>query len=191
MKIEILDLNNNVIVYLVFLNDKEWESFLKSLIPHILTSILHIRYALEREREGSLKAELQATHLIQEAFLPQHIEVSSFDISAFYRPTFLTGGDWYGYSFKKNEYAYFFIADITGHGVSSAMLTGLICGAIFASEHTRNMMEKEDDPKSHLLETMQTLNETILKTESRCQKFSTMLMVAVHVKTGKYFHINA
>ncbi len=94
-----------------------------------------IRYAMERSRLlGELKEhdrvmsrDLQMAQQIQERFLPQTFPFSDrMQFAAYYKACSLIGGDLYGAFGFREGLAGFHMADVSGHGVSAALISAIL-----------------------------------------------------------------
>lgn len=83
------------------------------------------------EKEGqrrTLEMELATSQLVQKTFLPQIApEHPNIDCAGTAIPAAFCGGDWWNTVTLKDKF-YVFIADVTGHGTASAMVTAAISG---------------------------------------------------------------
>ncbi len=83
------------------------------------------------EKEGqrrTLEMELATSQLVQKTFLPQIApEHPNVDCAGTAIPAAFCGGDWWNTVTLKDKF-FVFIADVTGHGTASAMVTAAISG---------------------------------------------------------------
>ena len=88
-----------------------------------------IQLMQEQKEKVKLESELAITETIQENFLP-HKKVPStcpFQISATYIAAEKASGDWYHYNYDEDrKLTVVVVADVSGHGVGSAMYTACI-----------------------------------------------------------------
>lgn len=148
------------------------------------------------ERERKLKQdiidrELEAARVIQSNLLAPMVDDSEhFHIDAYYQSAGKTGGDWYGYyTGKDNKTLYLWIGDVTGHGLSSAMVTAVACGALYSSEKRIDLVDRMETSEDRLLYAAQVLNEVII--EKGGSLMMTMLFCALDLETGKLTIANA
>src|SRR5574342_227883 len=82
----------------------------------------------ERQR---LESELELSQVVQRALLPQRApRISGVEIAGFSRPAEIIGGDYFDFfKFRDGSHG-LVIADISGHGVSAAMLMSSLQTAI-------------------------------------------------------------
>lgn len=104
-----------------------------------------------------MRRDIKAAQQIQQSLLPENFQKLSQDMDFYYlyHPCETLGGDFLDI-FKVGEYSYlFYLADVSGHGVASALIT------MFVKEffhRFRNQPEKEFNPAKMLF----NLNKTVL-----------------------------
>jgi serine phosphatase RsbU (regulator of sigma subunit) len=70
-----------------------------------------------------MTSELETARSIQQGLLPKEIpELGDFEIAGFNKPADQTGGDYYGWFRLSDGRTAFTLADVTGHGISSALI---------------------------------------------------------------------
>lgn len=97
------------------------------------------RLAAENRRHvARLEAELAEARAFQRSLLPPHAgSVGGLSVHVRYVPSAELGGDFYDYAAVGRSEATLLIADAAGHGVSAAMLTGVVKAAFDASRADR------------------------------------------------------
>ncbi|MBF0441590.1 MAG: serine/threonine-protein phosphatase [Oligoflexales bacterium] len=115
-----------------------------------------------------------------------------FDIEIFYKSASRTGGDCLGFRhFRESELFMAYIGDVTGHGVSSAIITGIVNGVIKTTEAPK-MNENRDEPINQFLtDIVLSLNKTLYKTSDMIGKALTAIITVFDLKTDKAYMINA
>lgn len=78
------------------------------------------------EQEVNVAASLQKSLLP-----PEKISTDRYEIESYYAPATKAGGDYWGY-FETKKYLVMYIADATGHGLSSSMITSAARGCFSA-----------------------------------------------------------
>lgn len=74
-----------------------------------------------------LEEDEKAGKLIQSKFLPKNdMEIKNYFFSYFYQPSLYLSGDFIEYFTINEEYIGFYALDVSGHGVSSALVTAMI-----------------------------------------------------------------
>jgi PAS domain S-box-containing protein len=80
----------------------------------------------ERAERAKLEGELETAQLMQAAFFPSsHICTPSIEICSYYRPADQCSGDWWGHFNLGDGLDLVCIADVTGHGAASALVTAM------------------------------------------------------------------
>lgn len=99
------------------------------------------------EKEGqrrTLEMELATSQLVQKTFLPQSAPLHpNVECSGTAIPAAFCGGDWWNTISLKDKF-YVFIADVTGHGTASAMVTAAISGYFVSVQSKLNSGEVLD-----------------------------------------------
>jgi phosphoserine phosphatase RsbU/P len=78
------------------------------------------------EKNAIMMKELEVARKIQRSIIPHSVQSELADIAVAYQPMFYMGGDYAKFSFTDKDKLMFIMADITGHGVSSALLVNRI-----------------------------------------------------------------
>lgn len=144
------------------------------------------------EKAHSLERSLQETELVQQALLPSGLESSHFRVSDYYRSADHAGGDWFGfYENRQGGRLYFFLGDVTGHGVSSSLVTGTAAGAAYSS-----LAALEHHPTDlGLAESIQivaaSVNRAVFDTAAKIDKMMTMVFAVIEADTGRGVYISA
>lgn len=93
----------------------------------------------QKEKLSNIQSDMELASRLQHSILPDKLPNNErIVILAQYMPMESIGGDYYDYHFKKNKLG-IFIADVTGHGVASALYASMLKMA-FANE--KPLMEK-------------------------------------------------
>ncbi len=88
-----------------------------------------------------LESELELSQIIQRALLPQQIpQIQRVEVAAFHRPSEIIGGDYFDFFHFRDGTHGLVIADVSGHGVSAAMLMSSLQTAL------RTMAPETDSP---------------------------------------------
>lgn len=86
-------------------------------------------FALKKEVEEKsriLMEELELANKIHSGLMPKSLSTERVDIAVNYRPMLYMGGDYAKFHFLDKDRLFFMISDITGHGVSAALLVNRI-----------------------------------------------------------------
>lgn len=84
----------------------------------------HVAAALREARQVErITGELETARAIQQGLLPKEIpELGDFEIAGWNKPADQTGGDYYDWFRLPDGRTAFTLADVTGHGISSALV---------------------------------------------------------------------
>ncbi|MCP5047620.1 MAG: SpoIIE family protein phosphatase, partial [bacterium] len=128
----------------------------------------------ERLEKEKLEKEMELARDIQQKILPQNIpQVEGFDIAAYFSPAYEVGGDYYDFFPLTSSKLGFVIADVSGKGVSAALIMAEVKG-IFES-----LSSVIDSPS----ELMSRANE-ILKSSLDRSRFVTVIYGVVDLVAG-------
>ncbi len=140
-------------------------------------------------KEAKMAAESAAIEVIQQSLLPAEVKIPRIEMATHYKAAESAGGDWYGCYFDDTrKVAYFLVGDVTGHGISSAIITGVACGASLASE--QSLCRYENSPETHVSVLMEILNNAICAV-GRSELAMTMCVFAIEIETGHYHWASA
>jgi serine phosphatase RsbU (regulator of sigma subunit) len=107
--------------------------------------LLEVEREQARARAVELDRDLALTGAVQQLFLPKHdsISLARLELVGFYRPAARCGGDWWWHEELTDGTLLVLLADVTGHGAASAMLTGAIASAYHSGPPPRGPSEIE------------------------------------------------
>ena len=128
--------NNNVHLAFVFIGDIEEEgegmspvlkhlNFIQTISSIIIVAIENIRLFNESLRQEALKKELELAARMQKMLIPDNKQMPKnpkFIVHGFYYPHFEVGGDYYDCIKLSETKTGFCIADVSGKGISAAIL---------------------------------------------------------------------
>src|SRR3989338_4144476 len=78
------------------------------------------------EKNTQIQKDLEFANRIHRTLIPDSIATDRADIAVTYQPASYVGGDYAKFHFAKNDTLIFFIGDVTGHGVASALMVNRI-----------------------------------------------------------------
>ena len=133
---------------------------------------------IEQERLGK---ELELASQVQNMLIPSELPSNDqYELDSIYLPHSRIGGDYFDYiSFNEDEFA-FCIADISGKGISAALLMANFQANLQSLIHRR--FEKEDF--------IQQLNQSVLKI-TKGDRFLTFFCGEFNLKTRELIYVNA
>lgn len=186
--------NNNAPLAFVLIGDIEEEgegvspiikhlNFIQTLSNIIIVAIENIRLFTESLRQEALKKELELASKMQTMLIPSSKSLPSNDIvriSSCYHPHFDVGGDYYDVlELHKNEVG-FCIADVSGKGISAALLMSNFQAnlrALFTHEIALPAL-------------LEKLNTKVMAA-AKGEKFITLFIAKYHYKTKELEYVNA
>ena len=130
--------HNILEVRLLHLEAKNYSRALEETVRELEASreVIRLKNLEERERSDRELALAQET---QESLLPRSLpEFDSFHIHAFNSPTRYVGGDFYDFlQLSSGEWAGV-LADVSGKGISAALLSSMVLGALSMEFHSNS-----------------------------------------------------
>ncbi len=128
--------NNNLPLAFVLMGDIEEEgkgmspvlkhlNFVQTISSIILVAIENIRLFNESLRQEALKRELELAARMQQKLIPENTSMprnNKLVVSGFYYPHYDVGGDYYDCIALSDSKTGFCIADVSGKGISAALL---------------------------------------------------------------------
>jgi len=135
----------------------------------------------ETKDKARMEQELQTAKLVQESLFPKlsEIQVGTISLWGHFETFSECGGDWW-YYFTRGEHLFIAIADATGHGTPSALVTS-------AARSTFSYLEETD---LTLPEMMNIWNRAV-RSCSNERVFMTAMLMRLNTRTGDYAFINA
>jgi len=158
-------------------------NFIQTLSNIIIVAIENIRLFKESLKQEALRKELELASKMQNLLIPNLDNLprnSKIHVTAFYHPHFEVGGDYYDYlELSKDEFG-FCISDVSGKGMSAALLMSNFQAnlrALFTHEIS-------------LAALVEKLNERIMHAADG-EKFITLFIGKFNYKTRELEYINA
>lgn len=155
--------------------------FIQTLTNIIIVAIENKRLAKEKIRQEGVKKELELASQMQALLFPSQLpKDDKLDIAAFYQPHQEVGGDYYDFiQLNDNEVA-FCMADVSGKGVSAALLM---------SNFQANLRALFNKIIS-LSELIKELNTKVMS-NAKGEKFITLFIAKYNLSTRALSYINA
>lgn len=157
--------------------------FIQTLTNILIVAIENKRLFNENVRQESVKKELELASKMQSLLIPSPDMLPNnekLDVAAYYLPHFEVGGDYYDFvNLNGNEYG-FCIADVSGKGISAAILMSNFQANIRALF----------SPKTSLTTVVTKLNELVMQTTNG-EKFITMFIGRYNSKSRELKYISA
>ena len=137
----------------------------------------------ESLRQEALKREMELASRMQTMLIPTSERLPSHEfirMKAFYHPHFEVGGDYYDVIQLSDEEVGFCIADVSGKGISAAILM---------SNFQANLRALYTADQG-FFDTLTRLNDSVMNS-AKGEKFITLFIARYHFKTRKLTYVNA
>lgn len=157
--------------------------FIQTLTNIIIVAIENRRLFKESVRQESIKKELELASKMQTMLIPSPSSLpdnSQLKVFAFYLPHSEVGGDYYDFMQLSGDEYGFCIADVSGKGISAALLMSNFQANIRALFTSRISLEKM----------VERLNERVMK-NANGEKFITLFIGKYNTTTRELDYINA
>jgi sigma-B regulation protein RsbU (phosphoserine phosphatase) len=145
------------------------------------------------EKQKLLDEDLIAAGEIQKSLLPlKSPDVKHLDIAWKFIPSYLIGGDIFNFLQLDEENVGFYMIDVSGHGVPSAMVTASV-SQILQPQNSSVTKKKIDEYPGYEIVSPREVFE-ILDAEyplSRFEKYFTMVYAIINVQDGNILYSNA
>jgi sigma-B regulation protein RsbU (phosphoserine phosphatase) len=186
--------NNNVHLAFVFIGDIDEEgegmspvlkhlNFIQTISSIIVVAIENIRLFNESLRQEALKKELELAAKMQQMLIPDNSQMPknpNLVVNGFYYPHYEVGGDYYDCIRLSESKTGFCIADVSGKGISAAILMSNFQASLRAL-FTHNIR----------LEALINKLNSIVVVNAAGEKFITFFVARYDHKSGKLEYINA
>jgi len=184
--------NNQPLAYVIIGDIEEGEGvsptikhlhFIQTLSNIIIVAIENMRLVQENMRQIAIKKELELASKMQSMLIPKNTDLPHNEniwITSFYHPHLDVGGDYYDVIILSESEIGFCIADVSGKGISAALLMSNFQAnlrALFTS----------DIPLFQLIE---KLNDRVLKSANG-EKFITLFVAKYNYKAKELEYVNA
>lgn len=116
----------------------------------------------ETEERATYEKEMEVARIIQESLLPPNrlITRGDFQFAGFFKSASICGGDWWNFAEISDGRLLLLIGDVTGHGVSSAMITA-------AAKSCCDTLRHVTDGELTVTFLLEELNKTIYEAANR------------------------
>lgn len=126
-----------------------------------------------------LRSDQQAGRKVQMKMLPDPIQDETLHFSHIIKPSLMLSGDFLDYFPLDDKHYGFYIADVSGHGASSAFVTVLLKNLTYRLK--RNLKRGSSDDLFHPVKVLERINQELLDTE--CGKHLTIVYCVLNLDT--------
>lgn len=158
-------------------------NFIQTLSNIIIVAIENIRLFNESLRQEAMRKELELASKMQSMLIPSESilpQTEKIHMTAFYHPHLEVGGDYYDYIELRKDEIGFCISDVSGKGISAALLMSNFQAnlrALFSHEISLPAL-------------VEKLNERVINSANG-EKFITLFIAKYNFKTRELEYINA
>ena len=141
-----------------------------------------------RQESNRLQQRIENARIIQDSLIRDSKEIKHLEFATYFSAAETMGGDWYSvFHDSERDYVYYFIGDVTGHGLSATLISGAVAGAIETS--VRSCAEQRLGPQESLLYLANSADRILRSVGSG--DHMTMAQFCVDLKSNKMFYLNA
>ena len=184
--------DDEVVTYL----EKEENQFVAWSISSITSNQgyleqIHIILGSDTTEMINMQTSISAAKIIQNALLPTGSQNPAIEIVSHYQSAEDTGGDLFDYCFNKDVSRFYaIIADVNGHGIPAALMTGSISGA-FKGILSEMEGDHSTSQEENLINLAHSINDSFMSTSIRTSLLASMALISIEVKTGSCTYLNA
>ena len=102
-------------------------------------SLLKIDAQYKRNQDSR---DLPSAAELQKRLLPNPIELQIYTVETFFQPSAYLSGDWFDYWKISDKEVMFYLADVSGHGVTSSLLTSWMAAFHGRAKTPRGLIKK-------------------------------------------------
>ncbi len=163
-------------------------SLFETLIQNAEMAIDNVMAISESALRASMEYELKTAQMVQDSLFTRTLpKVPQWGVAGHYIPAAQLGGDWFRLYFDEvRGKLRCYIGDVTGHGVSSALVTSAAMAVVHLIEHD-SVATGMDVPAENVLH---SLNRVILEI-GRGNLLMTFCICEINIGTGEITLVNA
>lgn len=102
-------------------------------------SLLKIDAQYKRNQDSR---DLPSAAELQKRLLPNPIDLQNYTVETFFQPSAYLSGDWFDYWKISDKEVMFYLADVSGHGVTSSLLTSWMAAFHGRAKTPRELIKK-------------------------------------------------
>jgi len=118
--------------------------------------------------------------------------ISQIELAVFQKSADISSGDWLGvFHHPSSQRLYLILGDVTGHGVSSALVTIAVAGAVRGALRMIESQAGRITMEESLEMLLEICHESVLESGSRWDRAMTMACVCLDLKLAEACYVNA
>ena len=135
---------------------------------------------------ASVTTDLKIAAKVQEDLLPRQFRLAGLDTNWVFKPANFVAGDMFDYFPLGDDYFVFYILDVEGHGIASALTSFAINNQLNPSSHglCAQSVKNSSNLSEAVVSTMQNLNRQF-EGNLNSSRYFTMIYGIVEVSTGQ------
>jgi phosphoserine phosphatase RsbU/P len=155
------------------------EKILRKLAADASNVLERLELISNIEQRKTLERELALAEEAQNALLPRTIpRIPGWEIAAFSKPTRYVGGDFYDFIRTREDSFVAALGDVSGKGVSAALVSSMVLGSLHAQIHSQKSLESAAGACNH-----------IMREKSPAERFVTFFLAEFRIDGGgKYLN---
>ncbi|MFQ6112524.1 MAG: SpoIIE family protein phosphatase [bacterium] len=144
----------------------------------------NLRLQIESQRkelatqQEMIQKDLNLAQQVQHSLVPKPILLPQIEVNVKYMPMIGVGGDFADLYYDGEENVYLTLVDVTGHGITAALLVNRVCSEI------RNMVREHKEPRSILY----SVNNFIFHAFEGMAMFLTMFSGVVNLRKCSFMY---
>jgi signal transduction histidine kinase/DNA-binding response OmpR family regulator len=164
----------------------------EEMMLRVNNTLVRLDLAKASAEKHLLEINLAAAQDVQAKLSRSKSTLPGIEITEYYRPAESTGGDWLAYHFERHSNRlYILIGDVTGHGMSAALVTVAGAGAFKGAIGGIKVLGQEHSMLDCLKFIANAMNEAVLDAGQKISKSMTMAFVCLDLETGAGVYLNA
>ncbi len=134
----------------------------------------------------SVTTDLKIAAKVQEDLLPRRFRLSGMDTNWFFKPANFVAGDMFDYFPLGEDHFAFYIIDVEGHGIASALTSFAINNQLNPSSHgiCLQALRRNSDMKDVVVDTLTNLNKQF-ENNLDSSRYFTMIYGVMEIDTGQ------
>jgi signal transduction histidine kinase/DNA-binding response OmpR family regulator len=164
----------------------------EEMMLRVNNTLVRLDLAKASAEKHLLEFNLAAAQDVQAKLSRSKSTLPGIEFTEYYRPAESTGGDWLAYHFERySNRLYILIGDVTGHGMSAALVTVASAGAFKGAIGGIKVLGQEHSMLDCLKFMANAMNEAVLDAGQKISKSMTMAFVCLDLETGEGVYLNA
>lgn len=131
-----------------------------------------------RQQQEMIQKDLKLAEQVQKSLVPQPIMLPGVEVKVKHMPMIGIGGDFADLYYDGHENVYLTLIDVTGHGITAALLVNRICSEI------RNLVREYQEPRSIIY----GVNNFIFNAFEGMGMFLTMFSGVINLRKGSFLY---